>query len=191
MLLPTRDFSVLRKHSHSVSQIKIPICDFMIKEFPGTYFIMFCHFSFHFLQNNTFEIFNSGWQRSKSCEGSNFDPVDDTVTRHDYQEIKIQENTQVLGVGVIPRSILVVLKDDLVDNVKAGGTTPCLLFVCFYSMYYISISASNGYNYKTQCDHSKGTTITALPSDIGFSNILFMQMMLLSLESWLQNGLMT
>ncbi|KAF8118942.1 hypothetical protein N665_0001s0003 [Sinapis alba] len=59
-------------------------------------------------------------QRSKSCEGKNFDPVDDTVTRHDYQEIKIQENTQVLGVGVIPRSILVVLKDDLVDNVKAG-----------------------------------------------------------------------
>ncbi|XP_010488887.1 PREDICTED: probable DNA helicase MCM9 isoform X2 [Camelina sativa] len=59
-------------------------------------------------------------QRSKSCEGTNFDPVDDTVTRHDYQEIKIQENTQVLGVGVIPRSILVVLKDDLVDNVKAG-----------------------------------------------------------------------
>ncbi|KAL0677004.1 hypothetical protein Bca4012_004985 [Brassica carinata] len=59
-------------------------------------------------------------QRSKSCEGTNFDHVDDTVTRHDYQEIKIQENTQVLGVGVIPRSILVVLKDDLVDNVKAG-----------------------------------------------------------------------
>ncbi|KAG2298076.1 hypothetical protein Bca52824_034548 [Brassica carinata] len=59
-------------------------------------------------------------QQSKSCEGRNFDPVDDTVTRHDYQEIKIQENTQVLGVGVIPRSILVVLKDDLVDNVKAG-----------------------------------------------------------------------
>ncbi|OAP08281.1 MCM9 [Arabidopsis thaliana] len=59
-------------------------------------------------------------QRSKACEGTNFDPVDDTVTRHDYQEIKIQENTQVLGVGVIPRSILVVLKDDLVDNVKAG-----------------------------------------------------------------------
>ncbi|CAH2052000.1 unnamed protein product [Thlaspi arvense] len=59
-------------------------------------------------------------QRSKSCEGTNFDPLDDTITRHDYQEIKIQENTQVLGVGVIPRSILAVLKDDLVDNVKAG-----------------------------------------------------------------------
>lgn len=72
-------------------------------------------------------------QRSKSCEGTNFDPVDDTVTRHDYQEIKIQENTQVLGVGVIPRSILVVLKDDLVDNVKAGGIKT--FFYCFCSMH--------------------------------------------------------
>lgn len=64
--------------------------------------------------------------------------MDDTVTRHDYQEIKIQENTQVLGVGVIPRSILVVLKDDLVDNVKAGGinTIP----FCFYC--FLSINAS-------------------------------------------------
>uniref|UniRef100_A0A6N2KTY2 DNA helicase n=1 Tax=Salix viminalis TaxID=40686 RepID=A0A6N2KTY2_SALVM len=34
------------------------------------------------------------------------------------QEIKIQESTQVLGVGVIPRSIPVILMDDLVDIVK-------------------------------------------------------------------------
>ncbi|MCD7449644.1 DNA helicase mcm9 [Datura stramonium] len=37
------------------------------------------------------------------------------------QEIKIQESTQVLGVGAIPRSVPVILKDDLVDMVKAGG----------------------------------------------------------------------
>jgi hypothetical protein len=43
---------------------------------------------------------------------------------HDYQEIKVQESTQVLGVGAIPRSILVILKDDLVDVVKAGGIFP-------------------------------------------------------------------
>lgn len=59
--------------------------------------------------------------------------MDDTVTRHDYQEIKIQENTQVLGVGVIPRSILVVLKDDLVDNVKAGGIKTFFLLFLFYA----------------------------------------------------------
>ncbi|XP_037491168.1 probable DNA helicase MCM9 [Jatropha curcas] len=60
--------------------------------------------------------------RSKPCEGLKFDCVDETIIRHDYQEIKIQESTQVLGVGVIPRSIPVILKDDLVDIVKAGGT---------------------------------------------------------------------
>ncbi|XP_062075068.1 probable DNA helicase MCM9 [Humulus lupulus] len=43
-----------------------------------------------------------------------------SITCHDYQEIKIQESTHVLGVGAIPRSILVILKDDLVDVVKAG-----------------------------------------------------------------------
>ncbi|KAF2320416.1 hypothetical protein GH714_027450 [Hevea brasiliensis] len=58
--------------------------------------------------------------RSKPCEGTRFDYADETVIRHDYQEIKIQESTQALGVGVIPRSIPVILKDDLVDIVKAG-----------------------------------------------------------------------
>ncbi|XP_050212085.1 probable DNA helicase MCM9 isoform X1 [Mercurialis annua] len=58
--------------------------------------------------------------RSKPCEGTRFDCVDETIIRHDYQEIKIQESTQVLGVGVIPRSIHVILTDDLVDIVKAG-----------------------------------------------------------------------
>lgn len=42
---------------------------------------------------------------------------------HDYQEIKIQESAQVMGVGSIPRSIPIILMDDLVDTVKAGGTT--------------------------------------------------------------------
>ena len=50
-----------------------------------------------------------------------FTELEDSVIRHDYQEIKIQESTQVLGVGAIPRSIPVILKDDLVDIVKAGG----------------------------------------------------------------------
>ncbi|KAE8708560.1 putative DNA helicase MCM9 [Hibiscus syriacus] len=59
-------------------------------------------------------------QRSNPCEGSKFICVENTTVCHDYQEIKIQESTQVLGVGVIPRSILVILQDDLVDIVKAG-----------------------------------------------------------------------
>ncbi|CAN4107941.1 unnamed protein product [Withania somnifera] len=59
-------------------------------------------------------------QRSKICESTSFQLVEDNMICHDYQEIKIQESTQVLGVGAIPRSIPVILKDDLVDMVKAG-----------------------------------------------------------------------
>ncbi|KAI4375879.1 hypothetical protein MLD38_013697 [Melastoma candidum] len=59
-------------------------------------------------------------QGSKYCEGTSFQFVENSITCHDYQEIKIQESTHLLGVGAIPRSILVVLKDDLVDLVKAG-----------------------------------------------------------------------
>ncbi|XP_030943252.1 probable DNA helicase MCM9 isoform X2 [Quercus lobata] len=57
---------------------------------------------------------------SRPCEGMKFKELEDSIIRHDYQEIKIQESTQVLGVGAIPRSIPVILKDDLVDIVKAG-----------------------------------------------------------------------
>ncbi|KAI4299117.1 hypothetical protein L6164_032607 [Bauhinia variegata] len=57
---------------------------------------------------------------SKPCGGKKFQYVDNSIVCHDYQEIKIQESTQVLGVGAIPRSIIVILKDDLVDMVKAG-----------------------------------------------------------------------
>ena len=38
----------------------------------------------------------------------------------DYQEIKIQEQVRKLSMGTIPRSITVILEDDLVDCCKAG-----------------------------------------------------------------------
>uniref|UniRef100_A0A8C4Q7G8 DNA helicase MCM9 n=1 Tax=Eptatretus burgeri TaxID=7764 RepID=A0A8C4Q7G8_EPTBU len=38
----------------------------------------------------------------------------------DYQEVKIQEQVQKLAVGTIPRSIVVILEDDLVDRCKSG-----------------------------------------------------------------------
>ncbi|KAJ4817552.1 Minichromosome maintenance family protein [Rhynchospora pubera] len=59
-------------------------------------------------------------QGSKQCEGVSFQFIEDSIICHDYQEIKIQESAQLLGVGSIPRSIPVVLEDDLVDLVKAG-----------------------------------------------------------------------
>ena len=38
----------------------------------------------------------------------------------DYQEVKVQEQVQKLDVGKIPRSMWVVLMDDLVDTCKPG-----------------------------------------------------------------------
>ncbi|KAL6964258.1 DNA helicase mcm9 [Sarracenia purpurea var. burkii] len=61
-------------------------------------------------------------QGSKFCEGTSF-LLEGNRVCHDYQEIKLQESTQVLDVGAIPRSIPVILKDDLADIVKAGGIT--------------------------------------------------------------------
>ncbi|CAL5043793.1 unnamed protein product [Urochloa decumbens] len=57
---------------------------------------------------------------SRGCVCSSFEVIEDTITCHDYQEIKIQENVQLLGVGSIPRSMPVILMDDLVDIIKPG-----------------------------------------------------------------------
>lgn len=59
---------------------------------------------------------NSG----KPCKSTQFDIVENSRVVSDHQIIKIQEQVSKLGVGSIPRSILVVLEDDLVDSVKAG-----------------------------------------------------------------------
>lgn len=39
----------------------------------------------------------------------------------DYQEIRLQESVQCLAMGSMPRSIGVILQDDLVDTCRAGG----------------------------------------------------------------------
>lgn len=60
-------------------------------------------------------------EKHKACPGTKFKLVEGTMSVcHDYQEIKIQESMQTLGMGSIPRSIVVVLEDDLADTVKAG-----------------------------------------------------------------------
>lgn len=58
--------------------------------------------------------------KSRDCEGTRFVLVENSTKYHDYQEIKIQESTQLLGVGSIPRSVRVILQNDLVDIIKAG-----------------------------------------------------------------------
>ncbi|KAL6605948.1 hypothetical protein ACP70R_041601 [Stipagrostis hirtigluma subsp. patula] len=57
---------------------------------------------------------------SRGCGSSSFEFVENSIVCHDYQEIKIQENVQHLGVGSIPRSMPVILMDDLVDLVRPG-----------------------------------------------------------------------
>lgn len=57
----------------------------------------------------------------KPCYGTNFSPVEDVLPKcHEYQEIKVQEKIQNLDVGSIPRSMIVVVTDDLADCVKPG-----------------------------------------------------------------------
>ncbi|XP_024865475.1 DNA helicase MCM9 isoform X2 [Kryptolebias marmoratus] len=48
----------------------------------------------------------------------------------DYQEIKIQEQVQRLSVGSIPRSLVVVLGDDLVDSCKSGDDVTVYGVMC-------------------------------------------------------------
>lgn len=52
------------------------------------------------------------------------------IACRDYQEIKVQEQVSRLAVGTIPRSIFVILEDDLVDQCQAGDdVTICGLVI--------------------------------------------------------------
>lgn len=57
----------------------------------------------------------------KRCQSTKFVPVDGGVPDcREYQEIKLQEKVQRLTMGSIPRSMIVILTDDLADAVKPG-----------------------------------------------------------------------
>ncbi|CAM9780826.1 unnamed protein product [Chrysoparadoxa australica] len=60
-----------------------------------------------------------GGTRDRPCKSTRFAEVG-SPHYSDYQEIKIQEQAQRLSVGSIPRSIVVLLMDDLVDCCKPG-----------------------------------------------------------------------
>ncbi|XP_062595563.1 DNA helicase MCM9-like, partial [Saccostrea cucullata] len=61
---------------------------------------------------------------NETCNSFNFTSLTDTGGQpqkcRNYQEIKIQEQVQRLAVGTIPRSMWVIVLDDLVDACKAG-----------------------------------------------------------------------
>jgi DNA helicase MCM9 len=54
------------------------------------------------------------------CNNRSFIPIPNTSIFSDYQEIKVQELFKTLKPGNIPRSILVLLEDNLVDICKPG-----------------------------------------------------------------------
>ena len=56
----------------------------------------------------------------KQCASSAFALIEADTVRVDYQEVRIQEQVRAVDVGSIPRSMCVVLQNDLVDSVKAG-----------------------------------------------------------------------
>lgn len=56
----------------------------------------------------------------KACGGTRFNREERAFSCREYQEIKLQEQVKSLGVGSVPRSLLVVLTDELADSVKPG-----------------------------------------------------------------------
>jgi DNA helicase MCM9 len=63
------------------------------------------------------------------CNGKKFKAIEDTKVCKDYQEIKIQDKISQLKVGSIPRSITVILEDDLVDTCKAGDDVVITVYI--------------------------------------------------------------
>eukprot|EP00505_MAST-04D_sp_SCG-Rhode-Island_P003894 Stramenopile-MAST_4_protein_3894 len=61
-----------------------------------------------------------GNQNGKKCNSFTFDEIEGSCICRDFQEIRIQENISKLSMGSMPRSISVILQDDLVDFCKAG-----------------------------------------------------------------------
>lgn len=63
------------------------------------------------------------------CNSSKFKASTSTLLHTNYQEIKIQEDSKTLPMGSVPRSISVLLQDDLADTCQTGGehTTPGVL----------------------------------------------------------------
>jgi DNA helicase MCM9 len=57
--------------------------------------------------------------RDEFCNSKKFELKGDQKVK-DYQEIKVQEQVHQLSIGTIPRSITILLEDDLVDQAKPG-----------------------------------------------------------------------
>ena len=59
-------------------------------------------------------------KEGQRCQGTNLKATKDGSVHTDYQEIKIQEAASKIGVGNMPRSLLIKLQHDLVDKCQPG-----------------------------------------------------------------------
>jgi DNA replicative helicase MCM subunit Mcm2 (Cdc46/Mcm family) len=59
-------------------------------------------------------------KEGERCQGTNLKTTKDGSVHTDYQEIKIQEAASKIGVGTMPRSLLIKLQHDLVDKCQPG-----------------------------------------------------------------------
>lgn len=94
-----------------------PICGGEVEKKPNPFFSMMMNMRKKNGQNNTFM---PPGMTVGQCNNRNFLPVHGTAHFKDYQEIKIQEVYKTLKPGVIPRSTIIILEDELVDKAKPG-----------------------------------------------------------------------
>lgn len=61
-----------------------------------------------------------GSSKASKCNSVNLREIEGSRVCVDYQEIKVQDHVERLGLGSVPRSIVVLLKADLVDRFNPG-----------------------------------------------------------------------
>eukprot|EP01132_Coremiostelium_polycephalum_P009733 gene9733-11953_t len=71
-------------------------------------------------QYNMFVLPKRCTNPESNCVGGTFNPINQPGEHIDYQEIKLQEQIHHLSAGSIPRSILILLQEDLVSSCQAG-----------------------------------------------------------------------
>ena len=61
--------------------------------------------------------------RAKPCKSTSFRHMTEVQRHSEYQELRVQEKSQSLAMGSLPRSITVIVLDDLADKCQPGGAS--------------------------------------------------------------------
>jgi len=77
----------------------------------------------------------------KPCKSSVFNVDESVRVCRDYQEIKIQEHVEKLNMGSIPRSMVVVIEEDLADKCKPGDDV-CITGVVSFHTAWIRLTSN-------------------------------------------------